>query len=183
MRRESFFAFGGFDESLYYLEDVELGLRLSRGGQGILLAKQWQIKHWKKYTAWTVIKTDFMHRALPWTRLALVGYGLINDLNTRFSNRISVVLSLLIPWFAAAGFFTAWGWLGLLMCLCLLVLINRGFYIFLAQRKKIGFAIRAVFWHWLHYLVSGLGFIAGFLEYYLKITRKRMARFRPKQTY
>ena len=41
----------------------------------------------------SLLKSDFFHRALPWTELILRDRRFINDLNLRFSSRLSVMLT------------------------------------------------------------------------------------------
>ena len=168
MRRQIFVKLGGFDESLRYLEDVDLGLRLHKAGYKIRLARDWQIKHWKGYDPRSLIHTEIIQRALPWTRLALSGHGLINDLNTKTSNRVSVVLSLIMPLLGAAGFVTPWAWLVALAALFFFFLLNRGFFVFLKNKRGSLFAFVAMFWCWVHFVAGGVGFAYGLAEHGLK---------------
>lgn len=98
MRREIFFEFGGFDTSYKRpaIEDIELGFRLASDGHKILLQKQIQVKHLKRWTFWGLIKTDVFDRGVPWTKLLLRDRTFPKDLNLKISQRISVILSYLI---------------------------------------------------------------------------------------
>jgi hypothetical protein len=63
----------GFDEHQYprpQIEDVELGYRLSRLGQ-ILLDPAIQCTHLKRWTALSMLRTDFRDRAVPWVKLLM----------------------------------------------------------------------------------------------------------------
>ena len=73
IRRDAFFAAGGFDESYSRpsIEDIELGYRLKAAGRRIALRKTLLVKHLKAWDAAAILRTDFFSRALPWTELLL----------------------------------------------------------------------------------------------------------------
>lgn len=98
IRRNVFLEFGGFDEMYKTpaIEDIELGYRLSAAGRKLILCGDIQCKHLKRWTARSVIKTDFWYRALPWSELTLRSGSMPNDLNLRISQRISVALVCLL---------------------------------------------------------------------------------------
>jgi len=95
MRRSVFLKMGGF--SARYgrpaIEDIELGRRLHQAGHRILLNKGLQVTHLKRWTLWSMVKTDVLDRGMPWTELMLREGSMPNDLNLRISQRISVVLA------------------------------------------------------------------------------------------
>ena len=167
IRRTTFLALGGFDEKYRQpaIEDVELGYRLRRAGKKICLKKEMQCKHLKEWRALSLLKSDFFYRALPWTKLILREGKLLNDLNLRVSERLSllaaygILLSMLATIFkplaaAAAGCFV----------LCLLAL-NVALYRFFYRKRGVWFLIQALFWHWLYYLYGGIAFVIGTLLY------------------
>lgn len=88
----------GFDENYGQssIEDIELGYRLKAAGHAILLNKNIQVKHMKRWTLRKVIRSDIFDRGLPWTLLMLQDRRLPNDLNLKISQRVSVVLSYLL---------------------------------------------------------------------------------------
>jgi len=73
IRRATFLALGGFDErfDVPSIEDIELGLRLSRSGGRIQVRKDLEVTHLKRWTLTSLIKTDIRQRALPWSALLL----------------------------------------------------------------------------------------------------------------
>ena len=73
VRRSLFLDMGGFDESYARpcIEDIELGARLTRSGHAIVLRKSMQVTHLKKWTFWSMLKSDIWDRAVPWTNLVL----------------------------------------------------------------------------------------------------------------
>jgi GT2 family glycosyltransferase len=160
VRREIFLASGGFDESYGKpsIEDIELGYRLGVAGYRIKLDKSLQVKHLKRWSVVSLLKTDFFRRALPWSELILRKRLLINDLNLRISSRISV--------FATFGMFAAAG--GALFqpqllavsagLFLLLLTLNARLLLFFYRKGGPWFAVRAMAWHCLYYFYSGLAF-------------------------
>jgi GT2 family glycosyltransferase len=123
IRREVFLAVGGFD--LRYrgatIEDIDLGYRLRAAGHRILLDRDIQASHAKRWTAWSAWKTDLLYRGIPWMQLILRSGNLPNDLNTSLSQRASVLggglaLPVLLAALASLPFDAA---LALLLCLLL----------------------------------------------------------------
>jgi glycosyltransferase involved in cell wall biosynthesis len=95
VRREAFLAVGGFDARRYprpSIEDIDLGCRLRAAGHRILLNKAILAKHLKRWTLKGMTFSDVFDRAIPWTLLILRERSLPNDLNLRFSQRLSAML-------------------------------------------------------------------------------------------
>jgi GT2 family glycosyltransferase len=95
IRRSVFAEVGGFDASYRRscIEDIELGVRLRKAGYRILLDKRVQVTHWKRWSFWSLVKSDVCDRAIPWTQLLLRERILPNDLNLKLSQRISMLLA------------------------------------------------------------------------------------------
>lgn len=98
IRRAVFLEFGGFDASYGRpaIEDIELGMRLAKAGRCIRLCKDVQVTHRKRWTLWTMVRTDILDRAIPWTQLILKEKSLPNDLNLKTSQRIGGLCSCLL---------------------------------------------------------------------------------------
>jgi len=98
IRRSVFQKHGGFSESFRRpaIEDIELGYRLIASGRKIILDRSVQVTHLKRWTFWSLLKTDILDRGIPWTELSLRNGFMPNDLNLRLSQRISVALVLLL---------------------------------------------------------------------------------------
>jgi GT2 family glycosyltransferase len=96
VRRSAFLGVGGFqtDYRRPCIEDIELGVRLTKAGHRIQLNKRVQVTHLKKWTFWGMLKVDIRDRALPWSRLILREDNLPNDLNLRLSQRASALLAV-----------------------------------------------------------------------------------------
>ncbi len=69
VRRDAFFAAGGFAEHLRGVEDIELGYRLRDLGWRLVLDPQLQGAHLKRWTLRSMVSTDLATRARPWARL------------------------------------------------------------------------------------------------------------------
>lgn len=170
IRREVFLRHGGFCACFTRpsIEDIELGARLRRAGEKIRLVKSLQAKHLKRWTFFSILRTDLLDRALPWTRLILRHRWMPADLNLRWRRRVSTAL-----WSAAAAAlpFAFWqpaaGWMAA-GCALIAVLLDADFYRFLAVKCGPWFALRAVPMHGLHYLCCAAGFALGVLHYGLR---------------
>jgi glycosyltransferase involved in cell wall biosynthesis len=163
IRRQIFLEFGGFDESYRKpcIEDIELGYRLKQAGYRIRLSKDLQVKHLKRWGIVSLTKSDFFDRALPWTELILRDKQFVNDLNLRFSSRLSVVLTYGLLLALIGGFW--WPWLFAVACVLILSLLifNAPVYRFFLQKRGLWFMIRTLPWHWFYYFYSGLAFAIG----------------------
>jgi glycosyltransferase involved in cell wall biosynthesis len=96
VRREVFFRLGGFDPRWRFLEDIEFGHRLHRRGHRIWLYKELQMTHCKRYTLRSLVRSDLIGRAIPWTQLILETRVVRRDLNLQWHNLLSVPLAYLI---------------------------------------------------------------------------------------
>jgi glycosyltransferase involved in cell wall biosynthesis len=173
IRRDVFLATGGFDEDRYRrpsIEDIELGYRLRAAGHEILLDKDIQVKHLKRWTLRGVIKSDVFDRGIPWTRLILQERHVPNDLNLRSSQRVSALLVCAMPLHLGASLFLRnrivisfpiWLVAPLLLAVALVMLLNYQFYAFFARKRGATFALAVVPFHLLYYLYSVLAFVLG----------------------
>jgi len=107
IRKHVFIEHSGFDESYGRpaIEDIELGFRLFRAKQKLLLDPDVQVKHLKAWSFFNLVKTDMMDRGIPWTELIMRDRRLPNDLNLQISQRISVALMFLLVGTATVGAF------------------------------------------------------------------------------
>ena len=165
IRREVFLALGGFDERYQRpsIEDIELGVRLARAGHRVRLQKRLRGTHLKRWTLASVLVVDVRDRAYPWARLLLRSGRLPVDLNLRHEHRVSaalvwlaaaLVLALTLGPAAARGPLIA----ALLLAVGGLLALNRGFYLFLLDRRGPLFAARAVPLHLLYYAYASATF-------------------------
>lgn len=171
MRRERFLALGGFDERYRQpsIEDVELGCRLHGAGGRIWLDPTIAVKHHKRWTLPSMVRTDLLSRAVPWAEL-MREHGLPQGLNFGWRDRVVAGLVGLLPVLLLlalrqGGAFWAWP-CGLL---ALVAVLKGGLLVFLARRGGVAFAGASLGWYVLHVMTGVMGFLVGTLA----VERKR----------
>jgi glycosyltransferase involved in cell wall biosynthesis len=169
IKRRVFLEMGGFDTSYGRpcIEDIELGARLRRAGRRIVLRKDIQASHLKRWTLSGIVKSDVWDRGVPWTELILRDRTLPDDLNLKLSQRVSAVLAYALAATLAAAAWRPFGlglgvWAAAAGALLLaIVAMNRRFYAFFARERGLLFALRVVPLHVLYYLYSGVALAIG----------------------
>ena len=177
IRRSVFEKIGGFDEQRFSrpsIEDIELGYRLRKAGYRILLDKQLQGTHLKRWSLRSMIRTDITCRAVPWSRLIHEAPNASTDLNLQPAQKASVALIGM----ACAFLIMAMAWPQALaltaLALAGVVFLNRKLYAFFGRQHGILFAAACVPLHLLYYLYSGLSYLYVCGEFHLtKLTRTR----------
>ena len=161
VRRPAFDRVSGFDERRFphpSIEDIELGYRLRRAGYRILLDKSLQCMHLKRWTLRSIIHTDVIRRAIPWSRLILESGEAPDDLNVSGSQKASVAL------IGLAGLFLLMSLarLELLMlalgCVAVTIILNRDLYAFFRRAGGISFAAACIPLHLLYFMYCGLSY-------------------------
>lgn len=166
IRRDLFLDVGGFDPQLYRrpaIEDIEMGFRLVRAGHRIVLARDVQATHLKKWSLMQVLRTDVFQRGVPWMLLLMRTKVDQRDLNVSNGQRLCVLT-------------TGLGWLGLAasfrwpialalpaMNLAVIAAFNRGFYRFLGRTKGAAFALAAFPLHYLYFCCCGVSVVIAHL--------------------
>lgn len=161
VRRQVFWAVGGFDENytIPAMEDVELGYRLNGAGYVIRLCRDIQVQHLKHWSALNLLRTDIFQRAIPWAQLLRRGGGrLPNDLNLRIGSRVSAVLAWLLVALLLAGSVWPLLWYGAVAAAVGLLGLNAPLYRFFQQKRGWLFTLGVLPWHWLYYLYSSAAF-------------------------
>lgn len=161
IRREVFAEVGGFDEKRYVrpsVEDIELGYRLRRKDCTIILDKDLQVKHLKRWTLPSLWRTDIFDRAVPWSQLLIEEGRMINDLNLLVSDRICTALC----WLAAALFIFSYFYMtlmaGTFLALTIVFLLNLRCCRFFIRQRGLWFCLKAFAMLVLYYLYSGAVF-------------------------
>ena len=111
IRRRDFLEFGGFDPRLYprpAIEDIELGYRLTRSGRRIVLARDVQATHMKRWSVFGMVRTDIFCRGVPWMLLIKRSGTHETDLNVQVAQQVSVAATGLMLIAAAVAPFSAW---------------------------------------------------------------------------
>lgn len=169
IRREAFWAVGGFDERYRYpsIEDIELGYRLKRAGYQIQLNKAVQVKHLKHWKVGSLLRAEIFYRAIPWTELLWRDQQFNNDLNLKQSSRFSLVCTYALLFCLVAGWWWFPAWLISLGIGLLLLILNWPLYSFFYQKRGLLFTVQVVFWHWLYFFYGGLAFAIGTVRHLL----------------
>ena len=166
IRRAVFRSIGGFNPRYAQssIEDIELGYRLKEAGHAILLAKDLQVTHQKKWRFADMLKTDIFRRAVPWTELLLERGQARMDLNLSLPARLSTVVVFSVALLPIPSAIWPLSSAAAVPGLCLLLVLNHGFYRFLARKRGLGFTLKALPLHWLYFLYSGLAFLSVFFR-------------------
>jgi GT2 family glycosyltransferase len=174
IRREVFLVTGGFDARRFArpsVEDIELGYRLCRAGREIVLDRDVQVKHLKRWTLPTLWRADIRDRAVPWSRLIVAQGGMINELNLSYRDRVSAALVCLAALALAVGAFAralvaaspAPFVAASLVLLAVVVALNLGLYKSFFRLRGARFAVAACAMHLLYFLYGAATFAACWL--------------------
>ena len=179
IRRDVFLAVDGFDAERYprpAIEDIELGYRMRSRGHRILLDKQLQAKHLKRWTLKSMLHADIFCRAVPWSMLIFESKGMVNDLNLQTTDRISAGLLglslLLLPFTVLMPQLL----LLIVVMLAAIPILNHKLYRFFYDRKGLAFAILAFPLHLLYYLYSATTFVLCWLSFTFRHKKAQKAQ-------
>ena len=84
----------------------------------------------KRWEVLSLLKADFLYRALPWTDLILNEGRFIDDLNVTLSGRLSVICTFLLLATLLGALWIPWLLILAVACMMGLLLINRDLYRF-----------------------------------------------------
>jgi glycosyltransferase involved in cell wall biosynthesis len=176
VRRELFFAAGGFDEQRYGIEDVELGYRMTARGIRIVLDPGLQVKHLKRWTLRSLVATDLMKRSIPWTILWLEGQRLPTDLNFSIDQRLAAIVVIAIAIITPIAIFKYQFWMLVVALVVVAIWLNRDLYRLLFKRGGFWFSVNGFLLQQLYYLYSIGGVAAGVAIYVARSWRLKPIR-------
>ena len=171
IRREVFDLVGGFNSQRYprpSIEDIELGYRLCRRGFRILLDKDLQGTHLKRWTLRSVISTDVCSRAVPWARLILERKSAPKDLNLKLSQRLCGLLVMLAGALIIVGMFRTEAMALAAVVILAIVMLNRQLYVFFFTKHGAIFSAAGVLLHLLYFLYSVLSYMFVWAGYHFR---------------
>jgi len=180
IRREVFIKLGGFNEnySRPSIEDIELGVRLKEAGYEVRLCPDVQVTHLKRWNIVSLLRTDILDRAVPWTRLILSTSRLPSELNLDLKSRLSALGIWALLMLAGLGFWFHVAWFGGASLIGMLIGTNFSLYRFFYERGGLWFAIGAVALHFLYFFYSSLTFGLVWVEHlFLKKNQKTSISF------
>jgi glycosyltransferase involved in cell wall biosynthesis len=159
IRRETFEASGGFDATRYprpMVEDIELGLRILDAGGRIELHGDIRGTHLKQWTLAMMLRTDLLHRGVPWTRLLIERRSAPATLNLAWHHRVSALayLALTLLPFASPRLGPRRTALTSAALMGVTITLNRDFYRLLLRRGGPGLGMTGVALHAAHHLAS-----------------------------
>lgn len=160
VRQDAFWGAGGFGGEYVEpsIEDIELGERLRERGYVIRLAPQIQVTHLKQWNARSLLRSDILQRALPWSRLIVRRRVLHDDLNLGRRQRASAIAAWTLPLGVVLLRFMPGAGLLIPLSVVALLALNGGFYTFLVARRGLIFTAKALVWHWFYFLYSSAVF-------------------------
>jgi len=171
VRKRVFHSVGGFDNEKYSrpcIEDIELGYRLRKMGYRIFMDKDLQVKHLKKWTFESLLRTDIFNRAIPWTKLMLENREMVSDLNLQISQKICTGLLGLTVAILPLSFLLP-ELIYLVPCLLAsIIIINHKFFSFFQKRKGLRFTLLAFAMYLLYYFYSGTSYASCWLLYKIR---------------
>jgi Glycosyl transferase family 2 len=163
VRRDAFFAVGGFDDQRYpkpSIEDIEFGSRLHAAGYRIVLDPTIRGTHLKRWTLLSMVKTDLLQRGVPWVELLLSGRADRAALNLGWRHRVSALASVVLVGSVVTRRAGAAG-----ASLVTLGAANRSFYSLLARRRGPLGAATGILLHAVHHLTAVAAAPLGLIAY------------------
>ena len=173
VRRDPFVLVGGYDERYRRssIEDIELGSRLIASGERIRMVKSLAVKHLKRWTPATLVTSEIVDRALPWTRLILASGQMPDDLNLKWSGRIAVAAACGLGAALVASVWFPWARPVAVVLAAVEIAIDSRLARYLHRKRGPVFAARALAWQWVHYVCSAAGFGMGVVMHLLAARR------------
>lgn len=162
IRRQAFLGVDGFDVEAYprpSIEDIDLGMRLTRECGPLARDPRIMGKHLKRWSLGGILHTDIFCRALPWSKLMVRNPGAFGDMNVSKGEQARALLAgvLLLSIAAAALFLTPW-WLPLVV-FEVAFLSNRKLYQVFRSGGGLRFALAALAFHQVYYLYGAAVFV------------------------
>jgi GT2 family glycosyltransferase len=165
IRRSAFERAGGFDEKRFSrpsIEDLDLGWRLVQQSGCIVLDPLIQVTHLKAWTLGSLIKTDVILRAVPWTRGELARRRVPGELNADKGQWAAGLVTLV--WLGAGlSAVTGRGAVVFLLATSMALLVNRRLFGLFWRKGGLRLLVVGFVLQQLYYLYAGVGCAIGVL--------------------
>jgi cellulose synthase/poly-beta-1,6-N-acetylglucosamine synthase-like glycosyltransferase len=160
VRAEVYRALGGFDEGRWArnMEDVEFGHRLVDAGHHIDVLPEIQATHLKPFTLRSMVETDLLQRAVPWSRLMLASQFRSDRFVASWPQRISAASAVATVASAACLAPCRRASIALLVASGTFALANLPLWRFLARTRSVPFALACVPLHLVYAITTAVGF-------------------------
>ncbi|MDQ3818990.1 MAG: glycosyltransferase [Acidobacteriota bacterium] len=168
VRREVFQNLGGLNRDWRCVEDIEFGYRLRQAGHRILLDKELQVKHLKRWRLRSWLRADIFCRAVPWSKLILENRVVVKDLNLQTSDRISAALLGLSIALLLLSILKPQLLFIVPLLLAGIVILNRKFYGFFLRKRGPFFTALVFPAHLLYYFYSSVTFAICWANHLLR---------------
>lgn len=166
VRRSAYFSVGGFDPAYRRasVEDIDLGYRLAEKGYVLRIRSDVQVCHLKKWTLRSMIRTDILLRAKPWS-LLMHKYRRWKDrpLNTSATEQSSAVLACLTPLMLTGLLLSKWMLLPVIISLMFFYLVQIDFYRFARQHFSLFQMPLIVALHHIYFCSAVVGWMLAFV--------------------
>jgi hypothetical protein len=148
---------------------------MRRAGHRILLDKDLQVKHLKRWTLRSWLRADIFCRAVPWSKLIIENRVMVNDLNLKKSDRISAALLGLSLALLLFSIFKPLFLVIVPFLLTTIIAINHRFYAFFMKKRGLVFTALVFPVHMLYYFYSSVAFTLCWADHLLRGSAHRPA--------
>ena len=114
--------------------------------------------HLKRWTLYSMIKTDIFDRAVPWATMVLNRRRFTNALNTSTPHKISVISTMLFPLSLAASLQFPYLWVVTAVCLLTMAATNARIIKHYIEERGLLFGIGVIPLQFIHQFCAGIGF-------------------------
>ncbi|MEA1929215.1 MAG: glycosyltransferase [Candidatus Auribacterota bacterium] len=172
IRKEVFDRCGGFENAYRgaTIEDLEFGLRVTEQGYRIILDKNLQVEHLKKYGPAAILKTGFLRasgvaKIMLRDRIRRRNQSVYHTAPASFIGGIilAVGVLLLLPGVIFTG--SLYSYLAALICYIVIIILNAGLLIGLAQHTRPSYFFLGSGMIFLDLIGHGMGIVYGTMSY------------------
>jgi glycosyltransferase involved in cell wall biosynthesis len=170
VKAKDFDSIKGFSLTLKSLEDIELGVRLSTAGYHIKLVPEAMVKHLKRWSLGSLLRTDIFDRAIPWSNLLATNPHYGNTLNACYNERLIALYAVLIPVFFIFSVFLHPLFITVfIVSLVAFLFANAEFFKLIYKQNDWHTGFCCILLHWLYYIYCSVTFTCVLLR--SKLTR------------